>query len=310
MNFSYVGKRILLAVPTLAGITLIAFFLLKALPGDPVQGIAGERADAETIARLRRDLGIGASWPRQYAGYLKLLLRGEFGRSYYTDRSVGADIAAKLPNTLRLACAAMLVSVTLGVAMGVLMAALQGTWVDRCCLVLVTGGAAVPVFWLGLLLMLVFCFLLKILPPAGTGGLAFLVLPATTLGLNAAASLARITRASMIEVLSQPYITTARAKGLSRRAVLMRHALKNALVPVLTMIGLDFGSFLNGSVLTETIFGWDGIGRYAVEAIFRRDYPVIMGCVVTGAALFVAINLLTDVAYSLCDPKIRHSREA
>ncbi len=305
---SYYTKRILMVIPTLLGITFITFLLLQALPGDPVQGMAGERADPAVLERIRTSMGTDKPLLVQYAGYVKLLCKGELGRSYYTNRNIKEALAEKLPNTLKLACAAMLFSTLLGLSLGVLMAAKQGTAWDRLGLAVSTSGISIPVFWVGLLLIYVFAFKLQILPPSGMGdgSLLFLVLPASTLGLNSAAYLARITRTGMIEALSQPFITTAKAKGISGKAVLWKHALKNTLIPVITLIGLDFGSYLNGSILTETIFGWDGIGRYAVEGIFRRDYPVIMGCVLIGALLFVAVNLAVDLLYGIADPRIRH----
>ncbi len=290
-------------IPTLLGITFITFLLLSALPGDPVRGMAGNRSDPETLARMRRELGTDQHFIRRYAGYLKLLSRGEMGRSYYTQKKVSREIAEKLPNTLKLACAAMLVSTVFGLVLGSLMAVYRGRLLDRICLIISTGGISVPVFWVGLVLIYIFAFQLKLLPPSGTGGAA-MVLPACTLGLYSAAFIARITRAGMIETLGQPFILTARAKGVGATAVVIRHALKNTLIPVVTLVGLDFGSYLNGSVLTETIFGWNGIGRYAVEGIFRRDYPVILGSVLVGAGLFVAVNLIVDLLYGLFDPRI------
>ncbi len=305
---SFYLKRILMTVPTLLGISMITFMLLQALPGDPVQGLAGDRADPAVLERIRRDIGTDRPIVLQYIGYLNMLVRAELGRSLYTNTSVREDIAQKLPNTMMLAAAAMLFSTCLGILLGIFMAVFRGTFWDRLALILSTGGISLPVFWLGLLLIYLFSFKLQLLPPAGMGSgfgsLAFLVLPASTLGLSSAAALARITRTSMLDVLSQPYITTARAKGLSAPVVVFKHAFKNTLIPVVTLIGLDFGSYLNGSILTETIFGWDGIGRYAVEGIFQRDYPVIMGCVLTGAVLFVLVNLAVDLLYGLLDPRI------
>ena len=310
-GMSFYLKRIIMTVPTLLGISIITFVLLQALPGDPVQGLAGDRADPAVLERIRRDMGTDRPIALQYVGYMKLLMQGELGRSYYSNRSVLGDIAQKLPNTIMLAAAAMLFSTCFGILLGIFMAVRRGTVWDRLALMLSTAGISLPVFWLGLLLIYLFSFKLQLLPPAGMGsglgGLVFLALPAATLGLSSAAALARITRTSMLEVLSQPYITTARAKGLSGRVVVFKHAFKNTLIPVVTLIGLDFGSYLNGSILTETIFGWDGIGRYAVEGIFQRDYPVIMGCVLTGALLFVLVNLSVDLVYGLLDPRIAHA---
>ena len=304
----YYVKRIFLVIPTLLGITFITFLLLHALPGDPVQGMVGERASPETIEQIRNDLGTDKPVILQYAGYLKLIVRGEFGSSYYTNRSVLRDIAEKLPNTLKLATAAMIFSVFFGLLLGIIMAVNQGSILDRTGLVISTSGISVPVFWLGLILIYIFSFIFNLLPPSGMGGgsFVFLILPAITLGLSASAYLARITRASMIEILSQPYVVAAKARGLKKSTIIFKHVLKNTLIPIVTLIGLDFGSYLNGSVLTETIFGWDGIGRYAVNGIFKRDYPVIMGCVLTGAVLFVIVNLAVDLLYGFLEPRIRY----
>jgi ABC-type dipeptide/oligopeptide/nickel transport system permease component len=289
------------------GITLITFILLKALPGDPVQGLAGERTSPETIKRLKKELGTEQPVLLQYAGYMKLLLRGELGRSYYTNRKITDDIKEKLPNTIKLAVGAMIFSTLFGLLLGILMAIAPGSIWDRIGQLISVSGISIPVFFLGLLLIYLFSFVFQILPPSGmgNGSILFLIMPAATLGLNSSAYLARITRSSLIEILSQPYIVTAKAKGVKKSSIMVKHALKNAFIPIVTLIGLDFGSYLNGSVLTETIFGWDGIGRYAVEGIFKRDYPVILGCVLVGAILFILVNLSVDLLYGFFDPRIR-----
>jgi ABC-type dipeptide/oligopeptide/nickel transport system permease component len=289
------------------GITLITFILLKALPGDPVQGLAGERTSPETIKRLKKELGTERPVLLQYAGYMKLLLRGELGRSYYTNRKITDDIKEKLPNTIKLAVGAMIFSTLVGLLLGILMAIAPGSIWDRIGQLISVSGISIPVFFLGLLLIYLFSFVFQILPPSGmgNGSILFLIMPAATLGLNSSAYLARITRSSLIEILSQPYIVTAKAKGVKKSSIIVKHALKNAFIPIVTLIGLDFGSYLNGSVLTETIFGWDGIGRYAVEGIFKRDYPVILGCVLVGAILFILVNLSVDLLYGFFDPRIR-----
>ena len=304
---TFVLKRLLLFIPTLLGITLITFVLMQALPGDPVQGMAGERASPETIARIRAELGTERPLPLQYLGYLKLLLHGELGRSYYTNRRVADDLLQKFPNTAKLALAAILFASAAGICLGIISAVRRGTLWDRVVAVITVGGISVPVFWLGLLLMFVFALSLRWLPPSGmgSGSLAYLVLPAITLGTYSLAYIARVTRSSMIDALSQPYIAAARAKGLSETVVVLKHALKNALIPIVTLIGLDLGSYLNGAVLTETIFGWDGLGRYALDGILKRDYPVIMGVVLIGAVVFVLMNLLVDVSYHYLDPRVR-----
>lgn len=303
----YFLKRIFLVIPTMIGITLITFILLKALPGDPVQGLAGERTSPETIKRLKKELGTEQPVLLQYAGYMKLLLRGELGRSYYTNRKITDDIKEKLPNTIKLAVGAMIFSTLFGLLLGILMAIAPGSIWDRIGQLISVSGISIPVFFLGLLLIYLFSFVFQIFPPSGmgNGSILFLIMPAATLGLNSSAYLARITRSSLIEILSQPYIVTAKAKGVKKSSIMVKHALKNAFIPIVTLIGLDFGSYLNGSVLTETIFGWDGIGRYAVEGIFKRDYPVILGCVLVGAVLFILVNLSVDLLYGFFDPRIR-----
>jgi len=303
----YIVKRILLFIPTLLGITLITFILMQALPGDPVQGMAGDRANPETIARIRAELGQDRPLPLQYIGYLKLISTGELGRSNYTNRKIADDLIEKFPNTLRLALAAILFASTGGIALGVYAAVKRGAWQDRIVTLISVGGISVPIFWLGLTLMLLFSLHLRWLPPSGmgNGSLVYIILPAVTLGTFSLSYIARVTRASMIESLSQPYIAAARAKGLSETGVVLKHALKNSLIPVITLIGLDLGSYLNGAVLTETIFGWDGLGRYALDGILKRDYPIIMGVVLFGAVVFVTMNLLVDLSYHAIDPRVR-----
>jgi len=304
---AYIFKRVILFIPTLLGITLITFLLMQALPGDPVQGMAGERANPETLARIRAELGSDRPLPLQYIGYLKLLMQGELGRSYYTNRKVADDLLQKFPNTLKLALAAVFFASIGGIILGIVSAVKRGTVWDRFASIIAVGGISLPVFWLGLSLMLVFALYLRWLPPSGMGGGSpvYLILPAITLGTYSLAYIARITRTTMMESLSQPYVTTARAKGLSERTVIFKHALKNSLIPIVTLIGLDLGSYLNGAVLTETIFGWDGLGRYALDGIMKRDYPVIMGVVLFGAVVFVAMNLIVDLSYQLLDPRVR-----
>jgi len=306
----YLLRRILLFIPTLLGITLITFVLMQALPGDPVQGMAGERASAETIARIRSELGQDRPLPLQFIGYLKLLATGELGRSYYTNRKISDDLLQKFPNTFRLALAAMLFASIFGIALGTLAAVKRGTGWDRLIAFVTVGGISIPVFWLGLTLMLVFSLYLRVLPPSGMGNgrIEYLVLPAITLGTFSLSYIARVTRSAMLESLSLPYISAARAKGLTETKVVLKHALKNSLIPIVTLIGLDLGSYLNGAVLTETIFGWDGLGRYALDGILKRDYPVIMGVVLFGAVVFVTINLLVDLSYHMLDPRVRIKR--
>ena len=302
----YALRRILLAVPTLAGVLVVTFLLLYVAPGDPVQEMVGERADAATIARLRAELKLDEPLPVQFAHYAGGVLKGDLGTSYITGRPIRTDIAERFPKTMELAGAAMLLAIAAGVTLGVLSARNPGGWLDRGSLGLAYVGISFPVYWVGLLLILLFAVTLRWLPPSGYGGLAFLVLPAVTLGMRSIAYLARMTRTSMLEALSSDFVRTARAKGLRDRSVVVRHALRAALIPVITVIGLDFGSYLTGSVLTETIFGWPGIGRYMVTAIGRRDLPAIQGAVLFLSLVFVTVNLLTDLAYAKADPRVRY----
>jgi peptide/nickel transport system permease protein len=303
----YILKRVLLFVPTLLGISLITFILMKNLPGDPVVGMAGERATPATIARIRAELGLDKPLPYQYALYVKRVCTGQFGRSIYTNRKILDDLLQKFPNTVKLALAAMFFASVFGISLGVFAAVNRGTMGDRFVTLVSVGGISIPVFWLGLALMLVFSLYLRWLPPSGmgNGSLIYIILPAVTLGTFSLSYIARVTRSTMLETLSQPYVAAARAKGLSETSVVLKHALKNSLIPIVTLIGLDLGSYLNGAVLTETIFGWDGLGRYALDGIIKRDYPVIMGVVLFGAVIFVAMNLLVDISYHFLDPRVR-----
>jgi len=301
----YVFKKIALLFPMLFGITLITFTLTNALPGDPVYSMVGERANPQAIEKIRKEIGADKGVVRQYIGYVSLLLTGEMGRSYYTNRKVLDEIIAKLPNTLRLAACSMCIAVPFGILLGLLSAIRKNRISDRLITAFSITGLSVPVFWSGLMLMLLFSLKFKLLPPSGTGNLRYLLLPALTLSLPALASIVRVTRVSVLEVMDLPFVRTARAKGIKENKVNMVHILKNALIPVATVIGLEFGSYLNGAVLTETIFGWDGIGRFTMEGIMKRDYPVIMGCIIAGTMIFVIINLLVDVVYYYLDPRVR-----
>lgn len=287
------------------GITLITFALTQALPGDPAQSLVGERAQPEVIEKIRKELGTDKNIISQYAGYIKLLFTGEMGRSYYTNREVLADILMKFPNTLQLAVAAMLIATPVGIMLGFIAAYKKDTVFDRIISSLSITGLSVPVFWSGLLIMLFLSLQLRLFPPSGTGDLRYLFMPALTLSLPAIAMLARVTRTSVIEISLMPFVNTAKAKGLRAFRIYGIHILKNVLVPLVTVIGLDFGSYLNGAVLTETIFGWDGIGRFTMDGIIKRDYPVIMGCIITGTTVFVIINIIVDIIYHYIDPRIR-----
>jgi ABC-type dipeptide/oligopeptide/nickel transport system permease component len=304
---AFIVRRLLLAIPTLIGVLIVAFLLLYVAPGDPVMAMVGERADEATIARLRAELRLDDPLPVQFAHYVAGIARGDLGKSYITNRPIRKDMLERFPKTLQLAGAAMLLATILGVTIGVLSARRPGGAVDRFGLGLAYLGISFPVYWVGLLLILLFAVTLHWLPPSGFGGLRYLVLPALALGMRSIAFLARMTRSSMLDSLGADYVRTARAKGLGERVVVWRHALRNALIPVITVLGLDFGSYLTGSILTETVFSWPGIGRYVVNAIGRRDLPAIQGSVLFLSVVFVLVNLITDLAYAKADPRVTYS---
>lgn len=301
-----IGRRLLAAVPTLFGVLVVTFLLLNVVPGDPVAAMVGERADSATIARLRAELRLDEPLPAQFGHYLWGLARGDLGRSYITQRPVLGDLLERFPKTLQLAGAAMLLATTCGITLGVLAALRPGGLVDRFAMLLAYVGISFPVYWVGLLLILLFAVTLQWLPPSGSGGLAFLVLPALTLGTRSIAFLARMTRGAMLDVLPADYVRTARAKGVPERGVVGRHALRNALLPIITVLGLDVGNYLTGSILTETIFSWPGVGRYVLLAIERRDLPAIQGSILFLSVVFVLVNLITDLLYAKTDPRVAY----
>ncbi len=304
---SFIVRRLLLAIPTLFGVLVVAFLLLYVAPGDPVQAMVGERADEETIARLRQELRLDDPLPVQFGHYIAGIAKGDLGRSYITNRPIKKDILERFPKTLQLAGAAMLIATLCGVTLGVFSARNPGGLVDRLGLGIAYLGISFPVYLVGLLHILLFAVTLHWLPPSGFGGLRYLVLPAIALGMRSIAFLARMTRSAMLDALGADYVRTARAKGLAERLVVGRHALRNALIPIITVLGLDFGAYLTGSILTETIFSWPGLGRYVVNAIARRDLPAIQGSVLFLSAVFVLVNLITDVAYAKADPRVTYA---
>jgi ABC-type dipeptide/oligopeptide/nickel transport system permease component len=302
----FLALRFALLFPTLLGVLVVTFLLLYVAPGDPVQAMVGERADPETIARLRAELRLDDPLPAQFVRYVGSAVRGDLGRSYITGRPILADLLQRFPATLRLAGAAMLFATLVGVSIGIYGAWRPGSWGDRASALLAYAGVSFPVYWVGLLLILVFAVALQWLPPSGYGGIAFLVLPAVTLGMRSVAFLSRMTRAAMSEVLRSDFVRTARAKGLGEGPVVLGHGLRNALLPVITVLGLDFGSYLTGSILTETIFSWPGVGRYVLTAIEKRDLPAVQGSILFLSLVFVVVNLVTDLLYAKVDPRVSY----
>ena len=288
---SFLVRRFLLLVPTLLGVLLVAFLLLYVAPGDPVQAMVGERADPETIARLRAELRLDDPLATRFVHYVGGVVRGDLGTSYITRRPILGDLLERFPATLRLAAAAMLFATVLGLCVGIYGAWRPTSWLDRFTTVGAYLGVSFPVYWVGLLLILLFAVTLRWLPPSGSGGIAYLVLPAITLGMRSVAFLARMTRAAMQEMLQSDFVRTARAKGLGEGPVVLSHALRNALLPIITVIGLDFGSYLTGSILTETIFAWPGVGRYVLTAIEKRDLPAVQGSILFLSLVFVLVKI-------------------
>ena len=306
----FVYRRIILLVPILWGVVTVTFILMYVIPGDPVLTIAGERYDEKTLQDMRRELGLDKPIHLQYLNYLIRLARFDLGRSFVTRRPVADAIAERFPRTLVLAFSAMVLAVVLGVCTGVLAAWGRFPWLGRSFMTVSLIGVSIPVFWLGLLLIYLFAIKLSLLPPSGYGGgsLRHLILPALTLSFASMATVARVTRSGVLDSVGEDYVRTARAKGLAELVVMGKHVLRNALVPVVTIVGTDFGSYLSGSVLIESIFGWPGLGRFIVQGILKRDFPVIQGSILFMAVIFILVNLLVDLSYGLIDPRIRFSR--
>ena len=302
----FILYRLALLVPTLFGVLLVTFLLLYVAPGDPVQAMVGERADAETLARLRAELRLDDPLHRQFGHYLGGVLRGDLGTSYITRRPILRDLLERFPATLRLAGAAMLFAAMVGISVGIFGAWRPGSWADRFATFAAYLGVSFPVYWVGLILILIFAVHLRWLPPSGSAGPLYLILPAITLGMRSVAFLSRMTRAAMQEVLQSDFIRTARAKGLNEGRVVLSHGFRNALLPVVTVLGLDFGSYLTGSILTETIFSWPGVGRYVLTAIDKRDLPAVQGSILCLSLVFVMVNLLTDLLYARVDPRVAY----
>jgi peptide/nickel transport system permease protein len=325
---AYIARRSVATAGVLLGVTLLVFLMLHLTPGDPVAimiGGQGGYADPQMVENLRRQLGLDRPLYEQYLRFLANALRGNLGRSIRSDAPVVDEVLSRFPATAELAIAALILSTAIGVGAGVVSAVRQYSVLDYASMVGALVGASLPVFWLGLMLMLLFAVTLPILPVSGRGApfveavgavfrgdasllirsLRHLALPAVALGLSRAAVVARLTRSSMLEVLRQDYVRTARSKGLPERAVINQHALRNALVPVVTVIGLQFGFLLGGAVIAEAVFAWPGVGRLAVDSILARDYPVVQGCVLLVASVFVILNLAVDLLYGYLNPRIR-----
>ncbi len=302
----YILRRLLYTVPTLLGVTLAIFLLVRVIPGDPARLVAGLLATNEEVERLREELGLTRPLYAQYFIFLQGVLSGNLGLSAVTRTPAIIEIGSRFGATFTLAITSIVLATALGVVAGVSSAASHNSVVDYAVMVVALAGVSIPVFWLGIMLMLVFAVHLHWLPAGGYGGPPHLVLPALALAAFSIAIIARITRSSLLETLGMDYVRTAQAKGLPLRSVIYQHALRNALIPVITVVGLQFGTLLGGAVLTETTFAWPGLGRLLVSAITARDYPVIQGIVLIFATLFVLVNLAVDVLYAYVDPRIHY----
>jgi ABC-type dipeptide/oligopeptide/nickel transport system permease component len=308
----YVLRRLLVTLPVLLGVSVLAFAIMHVVPGDPVRLIAGPDAPEDVVDRIRAELGLERPLHVQYLSFLGRALQGDLGRSLRSRAPVIDEILVRFPATLELTTVSMLVAVALGVPLGLVSAVRRATWVDYTAMSVALSTLSMPVFWLAIVAIWIFSLQLGWFPVSGRGGpvwewdgLRHIVLPALTLATTSIAIISRLTRSGMLEVLGREFIVTARAKGVAERVVVGKHALKNALIPVVTVVGLQYGFLLGGAVVTETIFAWPGVGRLAITSILQRDYPVVQGCVLLVAVLFVLINLAVDLLYGWLDPRIR-----
>ncbi|RNB87140.1 ABC transporter permease [Brevibacillus fluminis] len=305
----YLWNRLASGLLVLIGLSVFTFGLIQLIPGDPVRMMLGDKATKEQVEQLRESLGLNKPLVEQYVSYVTGIAKGDFGTSIKTGQPVLEEIMARFPATLKMALFAMAFAIVLGIALGILAAKHKDTFIDRTVLTLATLGVSLPSFWVGLLLMMLFAVKLKWFPIAGGTGLHDLVLPAATLGVYASTIICRLTRSGMLEVLSQDYIRTARAKGIGERLILFRHAFRNVLIPVVTVIGLQIASLLGGAVLIEQVFSWPGIGTLAIDAIYSRDFPMIQGTTLFMGIIYVTVNIVMDLLYGLIDPRIDISQQ-
>ncbi|MGD9940779.1 MAG: nickel ABC transporter permease [Clostridia bacterium] len=301
----YIFKRNIMLLPVLLGVTLFVFSIISLTPGDVAAMILGQNATPETVAALRTEMGLDDPLLVQYGRYIGKLLQGDMGVSYATGKPVIGEIMSRFPNTLQLAFFSIMVSIIISIPVGIISAIRQYSIFDNLGMVFALIGISMPSFWLGLILIIMFALNLGFFPSGGADQWNSIILPAITLGVASTASITRTTRSSMLEVIRQAYIRTAKAKGVGPKTVIMKHALKNALIPTLTIIGLEFGELLGGAILTETVFSWPGIGRLMVESIQRKDTPMVLGCIIVFSVAFSMVNLAIDILYALIDPRIK-----
>jgi peptide/nickel transport system permease protein len=303
---NYIIKRLLLSIPTIFGVIFIVMLTIELVPGDPVELMLGEHATKEAVENVRTALGLDKPLLTRYFMYLKNLTKGDMGRSIRENRLVSKEISDVWPATLKLTIAAMVIALSVGVMLGIFSAVKPNSYFDGTNRIISLFGLSMPVFWIGLVMIVIFAYWLRLLPTGGTGSWKHIVLPAVTLSLPSIAMISRMTRSSLLEVLKEDYVRTARAKGLSEKVVILKHALKNALIPIVTLSGLQLGQLMGGAILTETVFAWPGLGRLMIRAIFARDYILLQGAVLVFALAFVLINLIVDLSYSFLDPRVSY----
>lgn len=303
---SYIIKRVLQMIPTLFGVSIVVFILIHSVPGDPAQLIAGNDASEQDVELIRERLGLNQPLYLQYGDYILRLLQGDLGTSLRSDRPVLEEILTRFPTTITLTMMAIMIMISVGLFAGIFSATKPNSVRDNASMMFSLFGISMPVFWLGLMLILAFSYYIPIFPSGGNSSFKSFILPALAIGISSSAILARLTRSSVLEVVNQDFIRTARAKGVRERLVVYKHALKNALIPIITIIGLEFGHLLGGAVLAETVFSMNGLGRYIIQSIQFRDYPAIQGCIFFIATIFVIVNLIVDLCYSLVDPRVKY----
>ncbi|WP_411502523.1 nickel ABC transporter permease [Brevibacillus centrosporus] len=302
----YIAKRLLQMIPTLIGVSILCFIIIHSVPGDPANLIAGVDATAEEIQIVKERLGLDRPLYEQYGSYVMGLLQGDMGKSLRSDRPVAEELLTRFPSTIMLTMLSVVVMVLVGLFAGIMSAIRPNSMRDNATMMVSLFGISMPVFWSGIMLILVFSYYLQWLPSGGSTQFKHYILPAIALGLSSSAVLARLTRSSILEVIHQDFIRTARAKGVREKLIIYKHTLKNALIPIITIVGLEFGHLLGGAVLTETVFSMNGIGRYIIQSIQFRDYPAIQGSILFVAAIFVIVNLVVDLCYGAVDPRIRY----
>lgn len=303
--YKFIIKRVLMMIPVVFGVSLLVFFVLKMTPGDPARVVAGAQADEATVEEIRGELGLDKPLPQQYVDYMANLLQGNMGTSYTTGKPVSSEIRSRMPTTFILAFGGVLVAVIIGIPLGIISATKQYSILDNVSTLLALAGVAMPNFWLGLMLILLFSLKLGWLPSGSADTWKGYILPVITLGVGATASFMRTMRSSMLDVIRQDYIRTVRAKGSSENRVIIHHALRNAMIPVITVIGLEIGTLLGGAVINETVFSLPGIGTLMINSINKKDEPVVLGCLITFAIVFSIVNLLVDILYAYIDPRIK-----